>query len=162
VNIPSRLSQPSFERFRTIISNAANVGRTVEVTAAGLASSTFAARLRDALLSYRKFHWGDESARPDWCRLSVYTNTQGKVFLGSTPPRDENLGGYSVVPTITTETTSRSSWSTAELQAICLLISNKKIAGGVEVPRIPAELSSTLELDYDIAITHEPNASIIF
>lgn len=160
VNIPSRLSQQNFERFRQIIQNAADVGRTVEVTAADMAPSTLAARLRDGLLSYRKFHWGDSSPRPEWCRLSVYTDQQGRVFIGTTKPESEpKQVGEAVRVSNVAET---SSWSEEELRAVCFLISNKKIAGGITTSLISPQLCSTLELDYDIAITHEPNASIIF
>ena len=160
MNTPSRLSQPAFERFRSTISNAADVGRTVEVTSTSLAPTTLAARLRDALLSYRKFHWGDTVPNVNWTSLSVYTDIHGKVYLGKVPPNAEikdDSKGIQIIPN-----NISTAWTDHELRALCLLISNHRISGGITIPTISPLSISTLELDYDIAITSTNDASIIF
>ncbi len=160
MKIPSRLSQQSFERFRQTISNAADMGRTVEVTAAGLASTTLAARLRDAISSYRRNHWGDEVPRPEWCNLHVYTNLEGKVFIGTVPPKDPDMVSGDGIQLKSSSVLG--GWTLDELKAVCLLISNGKVQGGITVPLISSTTISTLELDYNIAIESTSNASIIF
>jgi hypothetical protein len=160
-NIPSRLSRANFERFRAVITSAADLGRTIEVSTGELAPATVAARLRDALLSYRRFHWGDTEPRQAWSSLSVYTDKLGRVFIGTVQPTDEADPNTDTIRVVS-RNNGAACWPEADLRAMCHLITAKRIEGGIKVPPIPEALSQVLESDFDIAINTEPDASIIF
>lgn len=146
--IPPRLRQPYCEQFVPAFEQAMDSWPTPYlVTGYGHSPSTLAARLRDALLSMRRYKWGDEA----FDKLTVELRPDG-VWL-----TNGRLAPLDPVPTSTPKVAELTfTLTTPQLEAFCTLLSGKFILGPVYISNDfdPAYLAR-LESSFDIAITFD-------
>jgi hypothetical protein len=172
--LPFRLKQSTFRAYEPLIARAIeSQGTHLTINPAPLRPTTYAARLRDAILSYDKFRWPasfDSLSFDDARRMGMLTVSHGdqsvvlgpKLRTGKAPggasnalvnPNHKYIGGIPVDSAI----------SEACIHAFCLLLSQKLISGPVilRAQALDETFLSTLESAYDIAITHNDHGHAI-
>lgn len=169
--LPSHLSENTFRRYEKLIGTALrNWPEATKFTPSGDVSlTTFTARLRDSITSYRRYRWitGEfTSAEFDaidgaavvvndaehGCCFFTKRRAAGRSPAGTTVPND-SVPAAKIVPTgILTELLS------AEIEALCLLLSNKRITGPITIQGdIGDETVTYMQSNYDVGITFDPS-----
>ncbi len=173
-NLPHQLSEKSFRLYEDFIAHAVkqwpaeSVFQPVEI-----AITTFTARFRDAVASFRRFGWATQKIdtekfksidgqfviRHDYEKNVVYfcqRHAAGRSANGAPPPAV--LGNAPtakpVASGILTDLTE------SELHAFCLLLNNKRIEGPVLVQgQLGDQIVQILSMSYDVGITFDPLTS---
>jgi len=156
-NLPFRLRYSTFVRFEPIFRQALDkpVGEPMLWNPAPLRPTTAAARMRDALLSLRKFNWPSSFTIEEWeasklvikhddFNVTIRNNIRGHEF------RNVLSDGFSKT------TGLRIDGSKADydvLSAVTLLVNRRLLSTPVVLEHycIPDELRSELEMKFDVA-----------
>lgn len=151
MSIPSRLRKENFYRFEPVFRACLQAPSTIEVLLPPLSPRTIAARLRDAQISLRTFHWSTDLSVEAVCALKVFER-DNKVWLGLTPPKNHDEVKASTP--LTVHIHSAHPWDESCLAALALLIERGCIQGGLTLPFIPEPSTITrLESTYNISLT---------
>jgi len=159
MSIPSRLSESNFRRFEPAFLTALTVYPTaIVVELPPLSLRTVAARLRDAQISVREFKWPTDLDIVKLQTLKVF-EVDGVVWLGAQPPNKPK--GAGAVAFQVQQADNLATWTTDELAAIALLISNQRIVSGLTIP--PADPATCLDLEakFNISFVHQPNQTTL-
>lgn len=157
---PFRLSEHAFRLYEPILLRAQEVFPVpIEFQIPNLRTTTVVARCRDALLAYKH---NQLSASPWSSKLSVKVCADLKVYqIGSTAWVGGSQPSQGLVatqpPAVILTPLTHSEWSSEELKALCYLISQSKVEGGICVPLIPPSFVTLLEANYNISITTQPD-----
>jgi len=153
-SIPPRLRQSYCEQFVPAFTAAKERWPApYRVTGYSQSATTLAARLRDALLSMRRYSWGPKDL-PDF----IVCHRDDAVYLQS---NDADLAKVMQVPTTTPKAVEVTlTLTTVELEAFCLLLSKRYIFGPVYINAdFDTAYIARLESQFDVAITFEPSLS---
>lgn len=138
----------------------------VAINPAPLRATTFAARLRDAILRLRLYVTTtsiDLEIFDSVYSQLIVVHTDHTVSIGPRGPKGRAPGAV-----ITTAKTAAgihwesSSHDNDDIRMAVKLISKRLLVGPLYVPRLTEEFSSELESSYDCAIQHLDDKSIIF
>jgi hypothetical protein len=164
--LPFRLKQSTFRLYEPFIDQSIRQG-AITINPAPLRATTFAARLRDAIISYDKFRWPasftslqfDEAYKTSNLivthgdqtvilgpRKSKKAGFTGGATIAFNNPNDKRLNGIFVDRDVTVE----------EIRAICLLLTSRIISGPVIITGTASfseETISQLESTFDVAFT---------
>jgi hypothetical protein len=163
--LPFRLKQSTFRQYEPFLAEAIRQApKPLNINPAPLRPSTFAARLRDAKLSFEKYGWTASFTRLEYdeaetVRQLTVSHTEHNVVIG--PPK---LRGYSPGESIAFRNPNdkrldgifiKKEVNPACIHAFCLLLGEKLLSGPVilEVGQLSDDTISELEATYDISIT---------
>lgn len=161
-NLPFRLCESTFRRYEPLIAQAIRSSpEPVDFNPAPLRPTTAAARLRDSIISFRRFNWPNTSfsiEELDAANLMVRHNDNnviigtkiGRGHLGGESraflsPNHKRLDGLPVDVEVDSE----------DIEAFCRLLSRRLLSGPVILRKqaLGEQAISILESRYDIAIT---------
>lgn len=155
--LPYRLRESTFRTYEPLISQAIRESPSpVMVNPAPLRCTTFAARLRDSMSAFKRFQWPASFTLFDLttANLNVRHN-EATVYLGTkgkhrTIPNEFKLTN----PNRTSGLPVDAELSQQQLEAFCLLLSNRLLAGPIILRNrlLPQSVIDDLEIRYDIAI----------
>lgn len=184
VRIPHHISEDSFRRFEPFLTLAVN--RWPEETSWDVASlratdpsvnispMTFVARFRDAIVSLRRFNW---ESTVDLAKLNNIAGTYclalqagtSVVWFKHRAPRGRTPDWKHLADKVSEVTPSYGEGAARvvpfkdatpeELRALCLLISNGKLAGPFHLQtRLDAVITASLTATYNVAIEWDDRA----
>lgn len=117
------LSERAFRRFEAVIAEAINrYPEAVRITPEVMSCYTYTARLRDAILSYKRFNWPSVCNRNKFDEISesLVVRQEGDVVVVGPKKDVVNLAGTVVNPAI-------QDIDDACLEAVCLLLHNRHL-----------------------------------
>lgn len=159
---PPRFSEPAFRRYEYIITETILTYPnpvTINCKLLGLSPETVSARLRDAATGYRNYNYTAYGfSREDFNRVWPAVEV---VNLGDTVvvrPRGSGRQPVSLTAEAI-ETDQSAEWTLAEVEAVMLLLSRRKITSRVQVNGWTVEkLQSQVDTNqYDCAVIQEDN-----
>lgn len=172
--LPSRLTEASFRRYEDIIATAVDnyPQETSFSIPEGIAPNTFIARIRDAVLSVKKFAWTTKIDMKKLWELSNITvwslDAANKcVWFREKQTRGRPNELTSLAKTHNAAEISASHWSSwinAEVSAACVLISGGKLAGPIVLEgEIDPTLTDALTQIHDVGFYYdsEKNETIL-
>ena len=149
INIPPRLRQAYCQQFVIAFEFAARVWpKPFRVMGFTHAPSTLAARLRDCLLSMKRYKWG-----PEFPEFVIKQTDEGVVISGPSTANAPTTQEFSTSDQLLKLTTT-------QLEAFCILLSDSLIIGPVTVlNNFDPTYLANLEAQHNIAITHNPTTT---
>lgn len=171
--LPHRLRESTFRLYESVLFQAIESSTgPINVNPAPLRPTTYAARVRDAIISFTKFNWSPAmftQAELNAADLVVRHSDHAVVIgrrgefkrghiggeaRGFVTPDHKRLAGIPITRALTDH----------EVTAFAILLGGRLISGPVIIPPqfpLPEELVSALESNYDIAITITPEHTLI-
>lgn len=165
--IPFRFSEKQFRRYELIIAQVVNTFPSlvvIEPKTLGLSPETIRGRLRDAITSFKQYHW--ESNKIDLPRFTtihsdivVSVNHEGKVLVGdkttikTTPPEP-------FVFVDTESTLDCTDFDSNQLTTVARLAHNKALSKRIIVSA-SAEQVAILQQSFDVAFIQQPDGTYL-
>ena len=161
-----RLRPSTFNLFHEVIERAINSpGEVININPSPLRASTYAARLRDAIASKKRYDWPASFTRTDLERADLVIRQNGlSVQLGPRALRkgvssepgvgsvyNPRVAGLPVDRDLTNE----------EVKAFCILLSAKLIPGPIILEASAQTQLAALEPQYDISFSLVDNGKVL-
>lgn len=163
-NLRHGLREDSFRRYESVIRDAClSYPDGLKVTCPdNMSELTVVARLRDAIRSLKAFEWPIAWDKTNLEKIVVCHNNDG-IIIGPTKTARQAAQQITLSPTIAESLTLTKS----EIEAFCLLISNKKLSGPVIFSVSKDPTAPFVDLDYfpsvyDVSIVpHSENTFLL-
>lgn len=168
VKLPARLSEDYFRMFEPVIAKAVNAyPETVKLEPVGTWSlNTTIARFRDAVLSYRRFHWASAMINVDlfaerWGKMQIRADDRELVCLIG--PRLRSRGRPPVAKSAIAEPVTVNAefeeevLSLEEVEAFMTLLDSQRIRGPVLIVGHDSDSLRELIGDRDLTVFEDKN-----